>query len=103
MRFLRRSSVTDPARARRFRSLAGERYWWHRLSGTDFVPPIYSVLSDAEWKVMASWYTETDKREMVGEINVPAMSLVQGLVSGGAVTRFVQLGHYCGYSTLLIG
>jgi predicted O-methyltransferase YrrM len=103
MRLVRRSGPRDTARSRRFRGLAHERYWWHRLSGTDFVPPIYSVLSDAEWKVMESWYSETEERGMVGEINVPAMSLVQGLVSGGAVTRFVQLGHYCGYSTLLIG
>ena len=31
------------------------------------------------------------------------MSLVHGLVGGNGIRRIVQLGHYCGYSTLLLG
>src|SRR3954447_1260307 len=31
------------------------------------------------------------------------MDLIQGFIAGNALTRIVQLGHYYGYSTLLIG
>jgi predicted O-methyltransferase YrrM len=61
------------------------------------------VLADNEWEVMARWYDDTARNGSIGEINVPAMSMVQGLVMGSAVTRIVQLGHYYGYSALLIG
>ena len=53
--------------------------------------------------MMEDWYAETDARESVGEINVPPMSFIQGLVMGNGLHRIVQLGHYFGYSTLLIG
>lgn len=67
------------------------------------MPAIYEVLTDDEWSLMADWYRETAEADCIGEINVPAMSLVQGFVSGGGLTRVVQLGHYYGYSALLIG
>jgi predicted O-methyltransferase YrrM len=52
---------------------------------------------------MEAWYEETARIDSIGEINVPAMSFVQGLVMGNAIGRIVQLGHYFGYSALLIG
>jgi predicted O-methyltransferase YrrM len=73
------------------------------LPGTDYVPPLYGALSDAEWQIIEGWYEETDRNHSIGEINVPAMSMVQGLVMGSAITRIVQLGHYYGYSALLVG
>jgi predicted O-methyltransferase YrrM len=73
------------------------RFWWHHLDGTRYVPSIYAVLSDDEWRVMEQWYDATLAADSIGEINVPAMSLIQGF------RRIVQLGHYYGYSTLLIG
>jgi predicted O-methyltransferase YrrM len=95
-------SATD-ARSRRFAADPHPRFWWHKLHGTDYVPPIYDVLSDAEWDLMERWYAETEQRDSIGEINVPAMSLIQGLIGGNGLSRVVQLGHYYGYSTLLIG
>jgi predicted O-methyltransferase YrrM len=98
---------TDPtvsaARSRRFSDDPHGRFWWHHLDGTDYVPPIYHVLTDAEWQIMDDWYATTLAADSIGEINVPAMSMIQGFISGGAVTRVVQLGHYYGYSALLIG
>ena len=79
------------------------RHWWHRLDGTGYVPPIYQVLTDDEWRVMDDWYAATLAADSIGEINVPAMSLIQGFIGGGALRRIVQLGHYFGYSSLLIG
>jgi methyltransferase family protein len=93
----------DAFRSRRFASDPHPRFWWHRLHGTDYVPPIYQVLADDEWQIMEDWYGATLERDSIGEINVPAMSLIQGFICGNGLTRIVQLGHYYGYSTLLIG
>jgi predicted O-methyltransferase YrrM len=90
-------------RSESFRGRRHDRYWWHNLADTDYVPSIYEALSDAEWGILDAWFRETEDEELVGEINVPAMCLVQGLVSGGGIRRIVQLGHYAGYSSLLIG
>src|SRR3954468_19532616 len=97
------SQAPSAARSRVFRNDAHGRFWWHHLDGTDYVPAIYQVLTDAEWQIMDDWYATTFAADSIGEINVPAMSMIQGLISGGAVTRVVQLGHYYGYSALLIG
>lgn len=98
-------SLVDGAgeRSRTFRSRSHARYWWHHLSDTDYVPSIYATLSDRDWAILEAWFAETEQKNLAGEINVPAMCLVQGFVSGGAISRIVQLGHYSGYSTLLIG
>lgn len=81
----------------------GNRYWWHRLKGSGYVPPIYSFLSDEEWAVLRRWYDETDELGSFGEANVPFMSFLQGFMMGNMITRVVQLGTYVGYSTLLLG
>jgi len=52
---------------------------------------------------MEAWYAATLAADSIGEINVPAMSMLQGFISGGGLQRVTQLGHYYGYSTLLIG
>jgi predicted O-methyltransferase YrrM len=94
---------TRAARARAFRQDDHGRFWWHHLNATDYEPPIYATLDDDEWRVMRNWYAATAARNAIGEINVPAMSLVQGLVTGNGLRRIVQLGHFYGYSALLIG
>lgn len=98
-----RPPILNRPRSRRFESSRHGRFWWHHLPGTGYVPPLYAQLSDSEWAVMQDWYDETARVGMIGEINVPAMSFVQGLVMGNAINRIAQLGHFYGYSTLLIG
>lgn len=99
----RRWATAVPARSRRFADDPHGRFWWHHLEMTDYVPPLYGMLTDDEWRVMQRWYEQTAARDSVGEIAVPAMSVIQGLVTGSAVNRIVQLGHYYGYSALLLG
>jgi predicted O-methyltransferase YrrM len=94
---------TSPERSRRFADNPHGRFWWHRMPGTDYVPPLYGALSDEEWSIVEGWYDDTERANSIGEINVPAMSFVQGLVMGSAIRTIVQLGHYYGYSTLLVG
>ncbi|HEV7493835.1 class I SAM-dependent methyltransferase [Baekduia sp.] len=90
-------------RSRRFAGDPHGRFWWHHLDGTDYVPAIYQVLTDDEWQLMDDWYAATLAADSIGEINVPAMSMLQGLITGGGLSRIVQLGGYYGYSGLLMG
>ena len=90
-------------RSRRWTHDAGPRYWWHRLPGMDFVPPIYSDLTEAEWEIVRAWYEETDRSGLIGECAVPLISLLHGLVMGNRIARIVQLGTCSGYSSLLLG
>ena len=69
----------------------------------DFVPPIYSDLTEAEWEIMRAWYEETDRSGLIGECAVPFSSLLHGLVMGNRIARIVQLGTCSGYSSLLLG
>ncbi|MBA3834142.1 MAG: class I SAM-dependent methyltransferase [Chthoniobacterales bacterium] len=93
----------EPIRSRRWTQDDGPRYWWHRLPGMDFVPPIYSDLTDAEWEIVRAWYDETDESGVIGECAVPLISLLHGLVMGNRIARIVQLGTCSGYSSLLLG
>ena len=93
----------DSSRSRAWKDNPHPRYWWHRLPGTDYVPPIYSDLRDDEWSVLRDWYAETDRNGPIGECAVPLISLLHGLVMGNRVTRIAQLGTCAGYSALLLG
>jgi cephalosporin hydroxylase len=79
------------------------RFWWHRLPSSAFVPPLYATLSDDEWALMEAWYQDTNARNLVGEAAIPALSMLQGLVMGNMCRNVVQLGIYAGYSLLLVG
>jgi predicted O-methyltransferase YrrM len=97
------SSPDDPERSHCWTKATGPRYWWHRLPGMNFVPPIYSDLLEEEWEIVRRWYQETDRSGVIGECAVPLVSLLQGLVLGNRITRIVQLGTCSGYSALLLG
>jgi predicted O-methyltransferase YrrM len=88
-------------RSRQWENDPRPRYWWHRLPGMNFVPPIYAGLTDEEWTILREWYEETDNK--VGECALPLVSLLHGLVMGNRVARIVQLGTCAGYSALLLG
>lgn len=96
--------ITDNvSRSRAWRERSGQRYWWHKLPGTDYVPPVYSDLSGAEWSILSDWYDDTDKSGPIGECAVPLISILQGLVMGSCARRVAQLGTCAGYSALLLG
>jgi predicted O-methyltransferase YrrM len=93
----------DSQRSRAWSENERPRYWWHRLPGNDYVPPIYSDLSESEWASLREWYEETDRNGPIGECAVPLISLLHGLVLGNRASRIVQLGTCAGYSALLLG
>jgi predicted O-methyltransferase YrrM len=91
------------ARSLDFENRAGKRYWWFHLQNCKYIPPIFSVLSDEEWDVIDEWYNDTDERVAAGECNVPALSILQGLIMGNGIKAMVQCGHAVGFSALLCG
>ena len=93
----------DSSRSRAWKDNPHPRYWWHRLPGNDYVPPVYSDLSEDEWRVLREWYAETDRSGPIGECAVPLISLLHGLVMGNRIARIAQLGTCAGYSALLLG
>lgn len=95
---------TANARSLEFTDRPGRRYWWHAgAESPTYVPPVYSFLTDQEWTVIRDWFDETDRRELIGECQVPLVSLLQGLIMGNQIRSIVQAGHYAGYSTLMVG
>lgn len=96
-------TVNAAKRSRRFTGIEHNRFWWHQLPQNDYVPPLYRALTRREWALMSAWYDETHHIGSISEINVPAMSMLQGLITGNGVQRAVELGSYYGYSTLLTG
>ena len=93
----------DSLRSRAWKEKPGARYWWHHLPGADYVPPVYSELSEAEWNTLHDLYQETDQSGPIGECAVPLISILHGLVMGNRASRIVQLGTCAGYSALLLG
>ena len=95
------STEDDKLRSLNFKGNSGGRYWW--FQDRSYIPPIYSFLSPREWNVLREWYIATDEKNLAAETNVPMMSMLQGIIMGNNVSNVVQLGHFSGYSTLLIG
>jgi predicted O-methyltransferase YrrM len=97
-------SIETPERSIAFSKRISNRYWWYRLDDANYIPPVLSILSEEEWHLLDEWFNETERRfEAPGEISIPGISLLSGIIGGNGVSRVVQCGHYVGYSTLLLG
>lgn len=80
------------------------RYWWYNLKDSDYIPPVYRYLAEEEWNILEAWFSDTEKRfSHPGEVGIPGISFLAGLIGGNGISRIVQCGHYVGYSSLLIG
>jgi predicted O-methyltransferase YrrM len=97
------SDSEDKKRSLAFSASEEPRFWWHRLAGSNYVPPIYAFLSEDEWQLLREWYAQTSRENMVGECAVPLISFLQGFIMGNITHRIVQLGTHSGYSALLLG
>ncbi len=53
--------------------------------------------------MLLAWYDETLEHNLVGEMAVPMTAAVLGFVNGSGLRRIVQLGHFAGYSCLMLG
>jgi predicted O-methyltransferase YrrM len=90
-------------RSTKFTKRDANRYWWFHVEGGNYVPPLYSFLTDQEWEIMEEWYNETDEKTLASECNVSMMSVIQGFIMGNPIKRILQFGTSVGYSALLIG
>ena len=90
-------------RSEKFEQKKHARYWWFHQIQTSYVPPIFSFLSDKEWRIMEEWYGETDELNWTSECNVTMISFLQGIIMGSSIRNIVQLGTHAGFSTLLLG
>lgn len=79
------------------------RYWWHWGRARQYIPDVYGCLRQDEWALFAAWFEETERVGRLGEMAVPMVSVLRGFLMGSGVSAVVQLGHYAGYSTLLLG
>jgi predicted O-methyltransferase YrrM len=95
--------LSSRTRSRLLSARPGNRYWWYQNPNHSYIPAIYETLTDDEWRILEDWFVDTDRNGFFGECNVPAISLLHGLLSGSCIRNIVELGHYCGYSTLLLG
>lgn len=88
-----------------FKDRPSNRYWWFRVTQAGYVPPVFQELDPSEWAIMRDWYEDTDAKYSAGtgECNVSAICFLHGLIGGSNIRRVVQLGHYIGFSSLLMG
>ncbi len=97
------TQTSSPERSNAFCGRTHRRYWWHWGQARRYVPDVYGCLTDEEWGVVEAWYDETERLKMAGEMAIPMISVLRGFLMGSGVSAVVQLGHYAGYSTLLLG
>lgn len=77
------------------------RFWW--FQSHDYLPDIYATLTDKEFELLQDWFDDTEKSELIGEVNIPAMSTMLGMINGSGLDSILQLGHFAGYSSLFFG
>ncbi|MBK7403422.1 MAG: class I SAM-dependent methyltransferase [Phycisphaerales bacterium] len=95
--------IVRTKRSTDFGPRAHRRYWWHRFGGRSYAPPVYSDLSDEEWALLEDWFEDSQRVGAGGEMSIPMISVLQAFIMGSGIRSIVQLGHYKGYSTLMIG
>jgi len=76
--------------------------WWHHTNG-EYLPSVYRAMTTREQSLFDMWYEETTRDKLIGEMHIPLACLLTGLISGSNIRKIVQLGHYSGYSTLVLG
>jgi predicted O-methyltransferase YrrM len=88
-----------------FRGRHENRYWYYRVTGAKYDPPVIAMLTETEWEIVQEWYAESHERnaDNDGSCSIPAISQLHSMIVGNNVTRVVQLGHFIGFSTMLLG
>jgi len=84
---------------------AGEshpRFWWNQ-NNPEMLPYVYRAMEPDQLKLIGEWFDDTASRNLTGETSIPAISIITALISSASISRIVQLGHFAGYSTLMVG
>lgn len=86
-----------------FQKSSHYRHWWYKRNGCDYEPLFISLLNQEEKDILNDWFNDTERKNLIGEMGVPLMSLITGLVMGNGIRSILQLGHYAGFSTIVTG
>lgn len=81
---------------------AHPRFWWQQ-NNPEMLPYVYRAMEPDQVQLIREWFVDTASRNMIGETSIPAISMITALISSASISRIVQLGHYAGFSTLMIG
>lgn len=87
------------------RALLQRRMKWYDVdrAGLALDPPFALLLDDSEIQSLADWFAETNDIPYCGEVGFQSMSMISTLLMTSRMTNVVQLGHYAGFSSLVIG
>jgi predicted O-methyltransferase YrrM len=95
--------MTPPFSTKAYKDSDHRRFWWWRIGDVDHDPLVYHLMDQHQRDLFAEWYRDTEAKNFIGECTPPLASVLMGFISGNAVKRVVQLGHYAGYSSINLG
>jgi len=87
----------------RDKNLLRSRLPWYHERGVKMDPPFAFFLDDKEILICAQWFAQTTDDPFIGDAGFIAISLLSELILANQIERVIQLGHYAGFSSLIIG
>jgi predicted O-methyltransferase YrrM len=79
------------------------RLQWYYTDNIKFDPIFAHVLDDSEIELLANWFRDTNDAPYIGETSFQGISFLASLIISNNVVNVVQLGHYAGFSSLVMG
>jgi ubiquinone/menaquinone biosynthesis C-methylase UbiE/predicted O-methyltransferase YrrM len=86
-----------------YRINAHPRFWWWKDDVVEGDPLPYHLMDENERELFQKWYDDTEQKRYTGECSIPFVSQLIGFIGGNNIRKVVQLGHYAGYSTIILG
>ena len=83
--------------------LLRSRLPWYYDRKIKIDPPFAHMLDDDEIISCANWFTETTDDPFIGDSGFIAISVIADLILGNQIEQVVQLGHYAGFGSLIMG
>jgi predicted O-methyltransferase YrrM len=84
-------------------ALLQSRLSWYYNGELKYDPPFAQILDDKEIKIIADWFAETNEKSYIGDSGFVAISLISDLILTNKIKSVIQLGHYAGFGSLIIG
>lgn len=89
----------------KFHNRNDARYGWFKNPRHNYDPFIFSLLDEHDKSIIEEWYMDTETKwpNGIGASGFTAISTIAGFILGSGIQNLVQLGHYAGFSTLMLG
>lgn len=83
-------------------SLRRRVQWYYGIHNE--IDPIFAhVMDDSEIQMLADWFRDTNDAPFLGETGFQGISFLSSLILTNGIRNIVQLGHYAGFSSLIMG